>query len=198
MDSWYRIQDGIIASRGKPIEMVVDRNHEFYSCVVNPIIKTDRNTGAGRPFIGIGATVKKLDGLTRKVEYGPAEAFAKGISDSMRMAKLVLVSAYKLLNGTISTENISGPIAIAKGAQESAQFGLTIFISFLAAISVNLGILNLIPIPVLDGGQLVFLAYEAVMGREPNLRVQAVLTSVGAALLIALTVFAVYNDIKGL
>ena len=83
-------------------------------------------------------------------------------------------------------------------AQESAQFGLIIFISFLAAISVNLGILNLIPIPVLDGGQLLFLAYEAIMHREPSARTQAFLTSIGAAVLLTLTVFAVFNDIKGL
>ena len=72
-----------------------------------------------------------------------------------------------------------------------------IFISFLAAISVNLGILNLMPIPVLDGGQLLFLAYEAIMRKEPSARTQMILTSFGAAILLTMMIFAVFNDIKG-
>ena len=86
---------------------------------------------------------------------------------------------------------------IAQGAKESASFGFKIFISFLAAISVNLGILNLMPIPVLDGGQLLFLAYEAVMRKEPSARTQMILTSFGAAILLTMMIFAVFNDIKG-
>ena len=113
------------------------------------------------------------------------------------MAKVIIVSAGKLITGSISADNVSGPIAIAKGAQESASFGLIMFLSFLGAISVNLGILNLLPVPVLDGGHLVFLAYEAIFKKEPGPRIQMMLTSIGALLLLLLTVFALFNDIKG-
>ena len=81
--------------------------------------------------------------------------------------------------------------------RRSEQRRQKIFISFLAAISVNLGILNLMPIPVLDGGQLLFLAYEAVMRKEPSARTQMILTSFGAAILLTMMIFAVFNDIKG-
>ena len=149
------------------------------------------------PYVGIAPEFKPIDGLRKTTRYGLVDALIKAVSDSASMAKLVLVSTYKLANGTISADNISGPIAIAQGAKESASFGFKIFISFLAAISVNLGILNLMPIPVLDGGQLLFLAYEAVMRKEPSARTQMILTSFGAAILLTMMIFAVFNDIKG-
>ena len=149
------------------------------------------------PFFGFYPVFKPIDGLRKTTRYGLVDALIKAVSDSASMAKLVLVSTYKLANGTISADNISGPIAIAQGAKESASFGFKIFISFLAAISVNLGILNLMPIPVLDGGQLLFLAYEAVMRKEPSARTQMILTSFGAAILLTMMIFAVFNDIKG-
>ncbi len=198
VSSWYRLQDEITRSSGKILDLVVERNGSLYSAQAQPDLKYDKNQKISRPFLGIAAKVESLEGLSSLRSYGFTEALIKGVNDAVNMSKLVIVSAYKLINGSISADNISGPIAIAKGAQESAAFGLKIFISFLAAISVNLGILNLIPIPVLDGGQLVFLAYEAVMRREPSAKVQAVLTSVGAALLLTLTLFAIFNDIKGL
>lgn len=198
VDSWFRIQETIADSECRPMELVVERDGVKYSAIVVPELKNNSKAKKAKPFVGIAAKVEPLEGLSRMVSYGPVEAFGKAIKDAASMSKLVVVSAYKLINGSISADNISGPIAIAKGAQESAQFGLIIFISFLAAISVNLGILNLIPIPVLDGGQLLFLAYEAIMHREPSARTQAFLTSIGAAVLLTLTVFAVFNDIKGL
>ena len=149
------------------------------------------------PYVGIAPEFKPIDGLRKTTRYGLVDALIKAVSDSASMAKLVLVSTYKLANGTISADNISGPIAIAQGAKESASFGFKIFISFLAAISVNLGILNLMPIPVLDGGQLLFLAYEAIMRKEPSARTQMILTSFGAAILLTMMIFAVFNDIKG-
>ena len=158
VDNWYRLQEQILLS-SENMELVILREGQKYSALVTPVFKERGKNGVKYPFIGIGASVEKLEGLSREVEYGPYDAFVKAIGDSLTMSKLVVVSAYKLVTGRISADNISGPISIARGAQESAHFGLSIFISFLAAISVNLGILNLIPIPVLDGGQLVFLAY---------------------------------------
>ncbi len=198
VDSWYRVQEKILQSNCNPMELVVERDGVKYSAIVVPELKNSKGSKVSKPFMGIAAKVSPLEGISRVVSYGPVDAFVKALDDAARMSKLVVVSAYKLINGSISADNISGPIAIAKGAQESAQFGIIIFISFLAAISVNLGILNLIPIPVLDGGQLLFLAYEAIMHKEPSARAQAFLTSLGAALLLTLTVFAVFNDIKGL
>ena len=198
VDSWYRIQDSILSSNFAPLNLVVSRSGSKYSASVQPESKYNEHTKKSVPFVGIGPKGEEVDGLDRVVKYGFTDAVYKAVSDSVTMSKLVLVSAYKLINGSISADNISGPITIAKGAQESASFGLAIFISFLAAISVNLGILNLLPIPVLDGGQLIFLAYEAIMRREPSAKTQAALTAVGAAVLLTLMIFAIFNDIKGL
>ena len=162
-----------------------------------PEKKQIRGTDKYRPFVGISAKVEKIEGLTKKVYYGLVDGFVKAIGDSVSMARVIIVSAGKLITGSISADNVSGPIAIAKGAQESASFGLIMFLSFLGAISVNLGILNLLPVPVLDGGHLVFLAYEAIFKKEPGPRIQMMLTSIGALLLLLLTVFALFNDIKG-
>lgn len=197
MSSWYRIVDMIHDSNGAPLKLVVKRDGSLYQTTVVPENKYSEKTKMTVPYVGIAPEFKPIDGLRKTTRYGLVDALIKAVSDSASMAKLVLVSTYKLANGTISADNISGPIAIAQGAKESASFGFKIFISFLAAISVNLGILNLMPIPVLDGGQLLFLAYEAVMRKEPSARTQMILTSFGAAILLTMMIFAVFNDIKG-
>ena len=197
MSSWYRIVDMIHDSNGAPLNLVVKRDGSLYQTTVVPENKYSEKTKMTVPYVGIAPEFKPIDGLRKTTRYGLVDALIKAVSDSASMAKLVLVSTYKLANGTISADNISGPIAIAQGAKESASFGFKIFISFLAAISVNLGILNLMPIPVLDGGQLLFLAYEAVMRKEPSARTQMILTSFGAAILLTMMIFAVFNDIKG-
>ena len=191
------IVDMIHDSNGDPLNLVVKRDGSLYQTTVAPENKYSEKTKMTVPYVGIAPEFKPIDGLRKTTRYGLVDALIKAVSDSASMAKLVLVSTYKLANGTISADNISGPIAIAQGAKESASFGFKIFISFLAAISVNLGILNLMPIPVLDGGQLLFLAYEAIMRKEPSARTQMILTSFGAAILLTMMIFAVFNDIKG-
>ena len=196
-DTWYRVSDAIANSSFDELTLVVQRDSKIYQTSLIPEKKQIRGTDKYRPFVGISAKVEKIEGLTKKVYYGLVDGFVKAIGDSVSMARVIIVSAGKLITGSISADNVSGPIAIAKGAQESASFGLIMFLSFLGAISVNLGILNLLPVPVLDGGHLVFLAYEAIFKKEPGPRIQMMLTSIGALLLLLLTVFALFNDIKG-
>ena len=196
--NWFEIHYEITMSKFEDLHVVIERDGQKYSTVVKPTAKHDEARNKDIPFVGIGPKLEIMQGLTRKVEYDFVGAVGKAFDDAYQMSKVVVVSSYKLLSGSISAKNISGPIAIAKGAQESASYGLFIFLGFLAAISVNLGILNLLPIPVLDGGQLLFLAYEALMRREPSARAQMVLTSCGAAVLLTLMLFAVFNDLQGL
>ena len=198
IESWYDIRAAIEQSNGNELSFVIKRNGNLYSQKVTPKLEYDKRTHKSLPFVGIGAKVEKVEGLSYKVEYGLVDGFFKACKDSVAMSKLIVTSVTKLIDGTIAASNISGPIAIAKGAQESASFGIIVFLGFLAAISVNLGILNLLPIPVLDGGQLLFLLYEAIARKEPTKKVQLALTSVGAGLLFTLMFFAVFNDILGL
>lgn len=197
INSWFRIVDMIHESAGSPLNLVVKRDGALYQTTVVPENRYSEKLKQNVPYVGIAPEYKVIDALRKTTKYGLADGMFKAVADSASMAKLVLVSTYKLINGTISADNISGPIAIAQGAKESASFGFKIFISFLAAISVNLGILNLMPIPVLDGGQLLFLAYEAIMRKEPSAKTQMVLTTFGAAILLTMMIFAVFNDIKG-
>lgn len=197
VDSWYRIQDAISHSDFNELKFVVLRDGDLYETAVKPEAKTIKS-GKTVPFVGIGADVTPVEGLIEVVDYSLGPAFVKAFDDCLRMSKMVLVSIYKLFNGSISSDNISGPISIAKGASESAGLGFASFLTYLALISVNLGIFNLLPVPVLDGGQLVFLGYEAVMKKEPSAHVQKILTLIGLTLLLSLMVFAIFNDIRSI
>ena len=100
----------------------------------------------------------------------------------------------KLIGGIVSLDNLSGPISIAKGAGSSADYGLVYFLGFLALISVNLGIINLFPLPVLDGGHLVYFLIEAVTGKPVSEKIQEVGFRIGAAILMLLIGIALFND----
>jgi regulator of sigma E protease len=198
MQSWYRVSDSILASNGASLNLAVKREGKIYSTYVIPQTRYIEKKDKTVPFIGVGVSVDPIPGLYYEVQYGPFEAMLKALGDTYNMSKLVVVLTSKTISGAISTENVSGPIALARGASESADIGIIYFISFLAAISVNLGIFNLLPIPVLDGGQLLFLVYEAIMHRPPSEKMQRLLTSISVTLLIMLMAFAVFNDIRAL
>ena len=119
-------------------------------------------------------------------------------SDTAHMSMVILNSAKQMISGALSAQNIGGPITLAKGAGASADIGLTVFLWFLATLSINLGVLNLLPIPILDGGQLVYLLYEKVTHRRPNERVQVVLTMISLGLVLGLTFLAIFNDLTQL
>ncbi len=193
--SWYRVQDAV-ASGGSRLNVQVERDGVIYQSEIFPEQRCEGQHC--RPVIGVGVDIEPMAELMRIKSYGPVDAVVKAAADTGRMSLFIISSTYKLISGQISADNISGPIAIAKGAGQSASFGFIFFLSFLAAISVNLGILNLLPIPVLDGGQLLFIAYEGITGLKPSPKVQYALSLIGFALIIALSLFAVFNDLKAL
>ncbi|MCR5085189.1 MAG: RIP metalloprotease RseP [Succinivibrionaceae bacterium] len=193
--NFYRLQDEI-ARAGASVTARVERDGKVYETVIHPeVVGEGERT---RRLIGVQAHVSPLPELLERREYGVADGLAKALGDTVHMSLLVVRTAVKLANGTISAGNISGPIAIARGAGGTASAGLLYFIGFLAAISVNLGVLNLIPIPVLDGGQLLFIAYEALARRPPSPRIEMFLSSLGFSLLMMLMLLAVFNDIRAL
>lgn len=195
--TWYELSDAIARDNSPSLLLVVQRNGELYNTQVKPVLKYRADIRKEAPFVGISPVIEKIDNLVYKNKYPFTQALTKAFADAKNMSVMILVSTYKLINGSISADNISGPIAIAKGASESASYGFIAFISFLAAISVNLGILNLLPIPVLDGGHLLFLAYEAVFRHEPNPKMRKQLIGLGIILLLSVMIVAMINDIKG-
>jgi len=135
-------------------------------------------------------------GLVQTHRSGPIEALTGGVAKTWEMSSLTVQMLWRIVTGQVSAKNISGPISIAEFAGISAYLGVTAFLAFLAIISVSLGVLNLMPVPLLDGGQVVYQLVEAVKGTPLSERAQLFGQQVGIALLVVLMSLAFYNDIS--
>ena len=144
-----------------------------------------------RYIIGITAA-----GETYSKEINVFQAFSESMIQTYRVTELMVVIIVKLFSGDISTDTIGGPIMIAQMAGDSAKAGIGSLISFIALISVNLAIINLLPIPVLDGGHLLFFSIEAIKGRPVSTKVREIAQQVGLFILILLMILVFYNDIS--
>ncbi len=131
-------------------------------------------------------------------QYGPFAAIIEATDKTWQLMKLTVNMLGKLITGDVKLNNLSGPISIAQGAGMSAEYGLIYYLMFLALISVNLGIINLFPLPVLDGGHLLFLAIEKLKGGPVSERVQDFSYRIGSILLVLLMGLALFNDFSRL
>lgn len=184
---WQTLVERI--QQGGTLDLQVQRNGDTLNVTLQPEMKD------GRYFAGLAPTVEPLNEIYRtELKYDILDALWKGVEKTWQLSALTVKVIGKLFTGDLSLSNLSGPISIAKGAGMSSSFGLVSFLSFMALISVNLGIMNLFPLPVLDGGHLMFLAAEGIKGKPVSERVQELCYRVGAALLLTLTVFALFND----
>jgi regulator of sigma E protease len=183
------------AAAGKPVDLTLKRGTETLNLTLTPR-RVDLPNAAGgfdtRWMIGIAGSM--LFDAERRTP-GLIEAAGISVERSWYMAKTNLNGIWQILKGTISSCNLSGPVGMAKVASAAVQSGLEAFIGTLALMSLTIGIANLLPIPVLDGGHLVFHVYEAVFRRPPNERVMQVLMTAGLAILLSLMVFAFSNDL---
>ncbi|MDU8923675.1 sigma E protease regulator RseP [Pasteurellaceae bacterium LIM206] len=182
---------------GKPIPLQVRREDKTAQSAVSnfQVLLTPQQTGDGKWQVGISPTVIPLaDEYRTELKYGILDALQKGAEKTAELSWLTVKVLGKLFTGDLSLNNLSGPISIAKGAGISSSFGLVYYFSFMALISVNLGIMNLFPLPVLDGGHLVFLAAEGVMRKPVSEKIQNISYRLGAILLLMLTAFALFND----
>ncbi|MFT0212978.1 RIP metalloprotease RseP [Pseudomonas sp. F1_0610] len=136
--------------------------------------------------------------MIQRVSYGPIDALAKAASDTWGTTVMTVVSMKKMILGQLSVKNLSGPITIAKVAGSTAEVGLSSFLRFLAFLSVSLGVLNLLPIPVLDGGHLLFYTIEWLRGRPVPERIQVWGMQIGITLVLGVMVLAIFNDITRL
>lgn len=188
---WEDLSKRIKSSGGKPLNIELRRGDETVIVTVQPARRENRNIfGEIKDdwMIGIGSQVS--------IERGkPGLAVVRAVSQTYDYARLTLVGFYKMIVGDVSPRNIGGPILIAQLAGQQAQEGIGSFLAFLAVLSVNLGVLNLLPVPVLDGGHLVFFLVEAVIRRPVSLRYREVAQQVGICLLGLLMIYAFYNDI---
>ncbi|OOS00065.1 RIP metalloprotease RseP [Canicola haemoglobinophilus] len=177
-------------NKGDSFDIQVLRSGEFFDKVITPTLNEK-----GKWFVGVAPTVHPLsDEYRTELKYGFFDAFIKGVEKTYQLSKLTIQVIGKLFTGDLSAKNLSGPISIAKGAGASSEIGFVYYLSFMALISVNLGVMNLFPLPVLDGGHLLFLAIERVKGSPLSERMQNFAYRIGAGLLLILTIFVLFND----
>lgn len=197
IDTWTDLVQLIRAPGVSSLEVIYERRGRQSNTVVTPKIMTAKNIfgeEVSLPRIGIGPSEEEQ----RQIEVGFLESARLGAIQSWRIFVLTVEVFGRLITGSLSMDNISGPIGIAKEIGNQAHRGLAYLLSLSALISINLAILNLLPIPVLDGGHLLFLSVELIAKRPPSLRIRQIGTRVGLFLLLALMVLAIFNDIKRL
>jgi len=194
LDDWQQLVDRVRALPGKAAVLQVEREGRQLDVSV---LLAARGEGEARSgYLGAGVQgVEWPAEMLREVSYGPLEAIAEGARRTWTMSLLTLDSLKKMLFGELSVKNLSGPITIAKVAGASAESGLGDFLNFLAYLSISLGVLNLLPIPVLDGGHLLFYLVEWVRGRPLSERVQGWGMQIGISLVIGVMLLALVNDL---
>lgn len=191
---WQDVLDGVKNSNGKAITMVVQRNGEKLSLTVNPAMDTVKNVFGEeverRYMIGI----KKADEMIWE-ESTLWTSLEGALAQTWMYISLTAVGFVKIIQQVVPASEIGGPILIAQIAGEQMKAGWVNLIYFMGLLSVNLGLLNLLPIPVLDGGHLAFLTLESIRRKPLGLRTQIVAQQIGIGLLGTLMVFVFYNDI---
>ncbi len=177
------------------LQVTVARDEELLILQVQP----ERKQAENGEMIGyIGAANEPPEMLFAEESYGPVEAFGRAVVRTWDMSWLTLRMLGKMITGQASVKNLSGPISIAQYAGESAENGLAAFLWFLGIVSVSLGVLNLLPVPLLDGGHLLYYLVEFVRGNPVSESVQMAGQQVGLALLFGLMLLVFYNDIMRL
>lgn len=195
---WSDFVEIVQAHPGKPLHLEVERGSEYLEILVIPGVARVADREVGRIGAGVEIPQDLLDRYRTEVRLGPFEAFPAAIGKTADMSLLMLRVIGRMLVGKASVENLSGPITIAETAGKTASYGLAYFVKFLAVVSISLGVLNLLPIPVLDGGHLLYFAIEAVKGSPLSEKAQLQGQRVGLALLAGLMTLAFYVDISRL
>ena len=196
ISNWGQWVDFVRERPGQEIAVQVLRHGEAVSLTVRP----DSITDSGREIGRIGAYVQLPDDEQRAtmrvvVRYGLLRAVPEALDKTWQVTILTLRTLWKMVSGRASIENLSGPITIAQYAGQSAAIGLASFLGFLGIVSVSLGVLNLLPVPVLDGGHLLFYLVELVKGSPVTDAIQLAGQKIGIVLLLALMSLAFYNDL---
>ncbi|MCQ6310122.1 sigma E protease regulator RseP [Citrobacter freundii] len=180
-----------------PLALDIERQGSSLSLTLTPDSK--QVNGKAEGFAGVVPKVIPLPDEYKTVrQYGPFSAILEASDKTWQLMKLTVSMLGKLITGDVKLNNLSGPISIAQGAGMSAEFGIIYYLMFLALISVNLGIINLFPLPVLDGGHLLFLAIEKLKGGPVSERVQDFSYRIGSILLVLLMGLALFNDFSRL
>ncbi len=200
--SWRQMQSLISSSGGAELTLTIKRGAEVLKIHLTPQhVETKDHLGRAEKRYLIGITnqpieIPETDLVTKRLN--PIEAAVKSVEQSYSILVLMIRSVVKMIDGSIPKDSLGGPIMIAKMAGDQARLGLDKLIQFIAFISINLAIINLLPIPVLDGGHLLFFLIEAIKGRPVSIKVREVAQQIGLFILLLLIILVFYNDISKL
>jgi regulator of sigma E protease len=198
VESWEALVAAIRARPGQALSLLVERNGATRAVEVVP-----EAVGSGEARVGrIGAAPQMprehAEKILIRVQYGPLESLGRAVAKTWDISVFSLKMLGRMILGQVSWKHLSGPVTIADFAGQSAQMGWISYVTFLALISISLGVLNLLPIPLLDGGHLMFYAVEVVKGAPVSERAMELGQRIGLALLLVVMAFAFYNDLNRL
>jgi len=193
IESWNDLSINVDSSKGDTLEILLERDTKKVAVIVKPELtdyKTIFNEDKKRYVIGVMASGERVH-----VKLNPIKAMGYSLAKNWQIAELTVISVWKMVAGKVSADNLGGPIRIAQMAGQQAEEGVASFAFFIALLSINLGIINLLPVPVLDGGHLMFFAIEAVTRKEVSEKIREKANQFGIVALMLLMAFVFYNDI---
>ncbi|WP_153108702.1 RIP metalloprotease RseP [Propionivibrio limicola] len=196
--AWSDAVNVVRNSPGKRLNVDIERQGARRQLVIEPAVVPGTGGSIGRIGAAVAEDSQVRDLLMVKISYGAVGSVAKAIQETWEKSIFSVVMIGKMLTGEVSWRNISGPVTIADYAGQSAKLGLTKYVAFLALVSVSLGVLNLLPVPVLDGGHLLYYSVEIVRGKPLSERSREIGQRIGLAILAMLMTLAFYNDINRL
>ncbi|HLX80139.1 MAG TPA: RIP metalloprotease RseP [Burkholderiales bacterium] len=196
--TWDQLVQAVRESPGAVLRLLVERGGSTLSIDVLPDTITENGTRIGRIGAAPSISTAESERIVVRVSYGPLDSLGKAAVKTWDISIFSLKMLGKMLLGEVSWKNLSGPVTIADYAGQSAQLGWLAYATFLALISISLGVLNLLPIPLLDGGHLMYYSVEIIKGSPVSERAMELGQRVGMALLLVVMAFAFYNDLNRL
>jgi regulator of sigma E protease len=193
---WEEVGKAINSSDKANLTLVVERKNQLVTLQLEPKVIEDKNMFGEpitRKIIGIAPLPKQPT-----LQYGLTDGFGYAWDETLRASSLIFQSVQKLITGAVSTDKLGGIITIVDVTAKASSSGILALLFFTALISVNLGVLNLLPIPALDGGHIMFNLYEIIRGKAPSENAMYYLTLMGWAMLLSLMLLGLYNDINRL
>ncbi len=198
LTSWQQLVTLIQNNPGKAFPLQVERDGLAMELIVTPE-RRKLADGFEQGFLGMSPQVEPIPtGLVTHYQLGPVDSLIAGVEKTWQFTRVTFSMLGKLIVGDVSLKHLSGPISIAEGAGTSATMGVVAFLIFLAMISVNLGVVNLLPLPILDGGHLMYLVVELIRGKPVSENAQEIGLKIGAFILLMLMGIALLNDISRL
>lgn len=190
---WDEIAEGVSASKGQTLSLSVKRGGQEIAFSITPEPRISKNL-FGEKVSGYAIGVASAGEVVTEY-FNPFQAVIKGTEQTWKVIDITIMSLVKMVQRVVPMDSVGGPIMIAKMAGEQASAGGASFLAFMALLSINLGVLNLLPVPVLDGGHLLFYFMELIFRRPVPQKVREYAQQIGMVLLLGLMVMAFYNDI---